>query len=101
VLSEGAIMGRPAIDLEADIKPVTDFRSNSAAMLAQVRDSGRPIILTQRGRSAAVVLDIRTYQSMVDELDELRDIARGIADADAGRVHEHDDARRMALEGLR
>ena len=94
-------MARPTIDLVADIKPVTDFRSHPAAMLARVRESGRPIILTQRGWSAAVVLDIRTYQSMVDELDELRDITRGIADADAGRVHNHDDARRLALEGLR
>ncbi|MBT3220533.1 MAG: type II toxin-antitoxin system Phd/YefM family antitoxin [Proteobacteria bacterium] len=69
-------------------------------MLAQVRESGRPIILTQRGRSTAVVLDIRRYQALVDELDELRDIARGIADADAGEVVEHDEARKMVLEGL-
>ena len=94
-------MVRPAIDFEADIKPVTDFRANSAAMLDQVRESGRPIILTQRGRSAAVVLDIRSYQALLDEVDELRDIARGVADADAGRVHSHSDARRMAIEGLR
>jgi prevent-host-death family protein len=94
-------MSRPAIDFEADIKPVTDFRANSAAMLDQVRESGRPIILTQRGRSAAVVLDIRRYQALLDELDELRDITRGIADADAGRVHSRDEARMIALEGLR
>jgi len=94
-------MTRPAIDLEADIKPVTDFRANSAAMLEQVRKSGRPIILTQRGRSAAVVIDIRSYQALLDELDELRDITRGIADVDAGRVLSHDDARCSALDGLR
>ena len=94
-------MARPAIDYEADIRPVTDFRANSAAMLQQVRESGRPIILTQRGRSTAVVLDIHTFQSLVDELDELRDIARGIADADADRVVEQDEARRLALQGLR
>jgi prevent-host-death family protein len=94
-------MARPAIDLEADIKPVTDFRANSAAMLDQIRESGRPIILTQRGRSAAVVIDIRSYQAMIDEIDELRDITRGIADADAGRVTEHEEARKVALAGLR
>ena len=69
-------------------------------MLEQVRESGRPIILTQRGRSTAVVLDIRSYQALVDELDELRDITHGIADADVGRVVEHDEARRMVLEEL-
>ncbi len=94
-------MARTAIDLEADIKPVTDFRASSAAMLEQIRESGRPIILTQRGRSTAVVLDIRRYQALVDELDELRDITRGIADADAARVVEHEEARKRALERLR
>ena len=94
-------MPRPAIDLEADIKPVTDFRANSAAVLLQIRESGRPIILTQRGRSSAVVLDIRSYQALIDELDELREVTRGLADADAGRVLDHEDARTVALEGLR
>ncbi len=93
-------MPRPAIDLEADIKPVTDFRADAAAMLQQVRESGRPVVLTQRGRSAAVVLDISSYQALVDELDELRDITRGLADADAGRVVDHEDARRMQLKDL-
>ncbi len=94
-------MARTAIDLEADIKPVTDFRANSAAMLEQIRESGRPIILTQRGRSTAVVLDIRRYQALVDELDELRDITRGIADADAARVVEHEEARKRVLERIK
>lgn len=93
-------MSIPAVDLQDDIKPVTDFRANSAAMLEQIRQSGRPIILTQRGRASAVVLDIRSYQGLLDELDELRDIARGIADADAGRVVEHDQARELVLGRL-
>ena len=94
-------MARPAIDLEADIKPVTDFRANSAAMLDQIHLSKRPIILTQRGRSTAVVLDIRRYQAIIDELDELRDITRGIADADAARVVDHEEARKRVLERLK
>ncbi len=81
-----------SIDLEADIQPVSDFRANSAAMLKQVQETGRPIVLTQRGRSAAVVIDIKTYQALVDELDELKDLARGLADVESGRVVGHDDA---------
>ncbi len=92
---------RTAIDFESDIHPVTDFRANSAAMLEQVRQTGRPIILTQRGRSAAVVLDIRTYQALLEQIDELRDIARGVADADAGRVLGHDEARQAVIGTLR
>lgn len=78
-------------DLEADIKPVSDFRANSAALLRQVRESGRPIVLTQRGRSAAVVVDVGTYQALLDELDELRDVHRGLADLAEGRVTSQED----------
>lgn len=94
-------MSQSALDLEADIKPVTDFRANSAALLEQVRESGRPLVLTQRGRSAAVVLDVRAYQALIDELDELRDVARGLADAEAGRLVDHDAARTRLLARLR
>ena len=91
---------RAHIDLEADIQPVTDFRANAAAMLDQVKETGRPIVLTQRGRSAAVVLDIRSYQALLDALDELQGILRGIREADAGTVVEHDEARQQILESL-
>lgn len=54
-----------------DILPVTDFRNNAADILAQLTQSGRPILLTQRGRASAVLLDVREYQRMCDRLEEL------------------------------
>lgn len=84
-------MSRVALDLEADIQPVSDFRANASAMLQQVRDTGRPLVLTQRGRGAAVLLDIRSYQRLLDELEELRDVAQGLADVAEGRVVAHED----------
>ena len=78
-------------DLESDIKPVSDFRANTATLLRQVRESGRPIVLTQRGRSSVVVVDVGVYQALLTELDELRDIHRGLADIEAGRVVSHEE----------
>jgi len=90
-------MAKVALDLEADIQPVSDFRAQAASMLQQVRETGRPIVLTQRGRGAAVLLDLRSYQAMVDEIELLRDIHRGLADESAGRVVAHDEvAQRLA-----
>ena len=83
-------MAKVTLDLEADIQPVSDFRAQAASMLQQVRETGRPIVLTQRGRGSAVLLDLRSYQAMLDELELLRDIHRGLTDAAAGRVVEHD-----------
>lgn len=84
-------MARVTLDIETDIQPISDFRANTSAMLEQVHETGRPLVLTRRGRGAAVVLDIAAYREILDELEELRDVQRGLADVEAGRVVDHDD----------
>ncbi|HVT40674.1 MAG TPA: type II toxin-antitoxin system prevent-host-death family antitoxin [Gemmatimonadaceae bacterium] len=36
--------------------------------------TGEPVILTQHGRSAAVLLDLESYEALMDELTPLRDV---------------------------
>lgn len=60
------------IRLDKDIRPVTEFRANAAAILRQVQEGKRAVVLTQRGHSAAVLLDVSEYEAMVGELDSLR-----------------------------
>ena len=84
-------MTKTAVDLAADIQPISDFRANSAEMLRHVRETGRPIVLTQHGRGAAVLVDVQAYQSMVDELTVLQDIVASRADHEAGRTIGHDE----------
>ena len=86
------------MDFEKDINPVSSFRANAAAMLKHVQESGRPMILTQHGRSAAVLLDVASYQALLDELDELRDIHAALEDVKAGRVVPHEEARTRLLK---
>ena len=80
------------INLESDIQPVSDFRANAAAIINRVRESGRPVVLTQRGRGTAVIVDIRRYQSLVEEVELLRDIQAGLLDVAEGRTVSHDEA---------
>lgn len=94
-------MAKITLDLETDIRPISDFRANTSAMLEQVHESGRPLVLTRRGRSAAVVLDIAAYRDMLDELEELRDVQRGLADVEAGRVVDHDDVEARIAKRLK
>ena len=74
-----------SLNLETDIQPISDFRSNAATILEQLKKNGRPVVLTQRGKSAAVLLDVRLYQELVDELETLRDIARARAELSSGK----------------
>ncbi|NTW53021.1 MAG: type II toxin-antitoxin system Phd/YefM family antitoxin [Chlorobiaceae bacterium] len=59
------------IDLENDIRPLSEFRANTASLVTQVRKTGRPLVLTQHGKSAVVLLDVRLYQSMLSACDRL------------------------------
>lgn len=65
-------VGRPKYD--TDIRPVSEFRANAAELIDQVRESGRPLILTQRGHSAAVVLDVAAFEQLLEEIELLRDV---------------------------
>ncbi|MBW8877125.1 MAG: type II toxin-antitoxin system Phd/YefM family antitoxin [Acidobacteria bacterium] len=90
-------MAKRAFDLTEDIQPAADLQTQAEGLLRKVHDTRRPVVLTQEGRGTAVLVDIHTYQSLLEELDILRDVHRGLADVEAGRVVPHDEARARLL----
>ena len=46
-----------------DIIPVTDLRQDAAAALKRVRASKQPLVITQRGRAAAVLLSVESVRA--------------------------------------
>ena len=71
--------------LDTDIKPVSEFRANAAELIDQVKNSGRPLVLTQRGHSAAVLLDVADYAQLIEELELLRDVRTAVQQIEAGK----------------
>ncbi|AAM72496.1 MAG TPA: type II toxin-antitoxin system Phd/YefM family antitoxin [Chlorobaculum sp.] len=65
------------IDLVSDIRPLSEFRANTAALITQVRKTGRPLVLTQHGKSAVVLLDVRHYQSMLSAFEQMHGLQSG------------------------
>lgn len=79
----------PKLKPSRDIQPVTEFRANAAQFISQVQETGEPVILTQHGKSAAVLLDVDSYESMMDELALLRDVRTAEEEIAAGRGRSH------------
>jgi antitoxin YefM len=75
-----------------DIQPLSAFRANAAGFLKTVRESQRPLVLTQHGKSAAVVLDVEHYDALLEELEVIRDIREARAQLARGEGIEHADA---------
>ena len=63
-----------ALRPSTDVLPVTEFRANSSSMLSRLKATKRPVVLTQHGRGAAVIMDVGVYEGMLDEIAILRDI---------------------------
>lgn len=76
---------RRDLKVDTDIKPVSAFRANAAEMIEHVRSTGRPLVLTQRGHSAAVVMDVVAYEAMREEIEILSDIRISMKQIDEGQ----------------
>lgn len=84
--------------------PVTDLRKDAAAALERARETGEPIVITQRGRAASVLLSVEAYERTQAERRVLLGLLRGEVhgaigrDADAGAVHAEMDRLLRELE---
>jgi prevent-host-death family protein len=89
------------LKLDEDIRPLSEFRSGVASFIKQVNDTRRPLVLTQRGRGVAVVVDIHEFEAMRERLETLEDIEVSRAQFAKSEGVPHDEARTRVLDGLR
>jgi prevent-host-death family protein len=53
-----------AVNLKADIRPISYIKTNAADMMKYVNQNKNPIIITQNGEAKAVLMDVNSYQDM-------------------------------------
>ena len=82
----------PKVKPSEDIQPLSTFRANAASFVQQVRETKRPLVLTQHGRSAAVVLDVEEYEALVEQVELLRDVRTAESELDSGQGIDSDTA---------
>src|SRR5437588_129338 len=78
------------MNLTQDIRPLTEFKRNTAELLAQLKETGHPLVLTINGKAEIVVQDAASYQRLLDLAEEARvleGIRRGLEDVKAGRTY--------------
>ncbi len=92
-------MNRP--NLATDILPLATFRAHAAETLKRIRAEGRPTVLTQRGRSVAVILSPEEYEAMAAEGEVVRRILRGLEAAERGDLVDDEAAWREVSAVLR
>ena len=73
-----------------NIVPITDLRQDATAIVKRVAKSREPLIITQRGRAAAVMVSVADYEQSRHELELLRLLAKGEKEIKKGKGYDLD-----------
>jgi prevent-host-death family protein len=93
-------MGKPMLDITSDIQSLTTFRRRSGDFMKQLKKTKRPVVLTVKGKAAAIVQDAEAYQRLLDiaaHADAEEGIRQGLEDVARG----HTRPAREAFDAIR
>lgn len=76
-----------------DILPIGEAKANLSRILRELGDRGRPVVITQNGRPAGVVITPAEYDRLTEKDRITTVVEAGLADVRAGRVHTTDELR--------
>ena len=79
------------IQLDQDIRSLSDFRANAASYIERVKSKRRPLILTQHGKSSAMLMDVEDYQNLLDKIQLLEELSTARKELDNGEGINQDD----------
>ena len=78
-----------SVRISEDIVPVSDFKAQAAEWLKRIAETGQPIVITQNGKAAGVLLSPAQFDALRERAEFVAAIDEGLADSEAGRVHAH------------
>ncbi len=88
------------MDFTSDIQPLDSLAREPNHIAALVKESGRPMVLTEGGRAHLVLMDVETYQDMLDAIDRAEAI-QGIRAGLQSMSRGEGVPARKALEAIR
>ena len=78
------------------IVPITDLRHDAAAVLKRLQSSHQPLVITQRGRAAAVLVSVEDFDKSQYEKELLRLLAKGEQEISKGKGYSLQEVLKQA-----
>ncbi len=79
---------------------VTTLKRKATKILAELEEEGTPVLITEHGKPAAYLVDVRTFENLQNRIRMLEGIARGEKAIQQGRVLTHTHAKRKMRRWL-
>jgi len=80
-----------SISISRNIVSLSDFKNKASKMLHDVRHFHRPLVITQNGKAAAVLLSPADYDFLTEQARFVDAVQRGRADVKEGRVYSEEE----------
>lgn len=82
------------ISIANDIEPLSEFRKKSADFVKRLKKDKQPIVLTQHGKSAAVLMDVSEYERFTKKMEMLEDLLEAKQQVEQGKTYSMDEAKK-------
>jgi prevent-host-death family protein len=79
-----------SLKVSENIVPISEFKARASEWLKKISSTGAAVVITQNGRAAAVLVSPREFDVLTERAQFLRAVADGMADAEDGRLMEHE-----------
>jgi antitoxin YefM len=81
------------ISITNDIVPIAEFKTGISKWFKSLKGTGHPVIITQNGKPAGVLLSPGDYDELVYKKSFLDSIGRGVSDAESGKTYRSEEVR--------
>ena len=81
------------ISISKDIEPLSEFRKRSADFIKRLKKEKQPIVLTQHGKSAAVLIDVTEFERFTNRLELLEDLLEAKQQVEKGQTYTLKEAK--------
>ncbi len=82
------------------VELVTNLKRQATKILADLRQSKEPVLITEHGKPSAYLVDVQDYEFMQRRLEMLEGIARGERAVLEGRTFSNTEAREKMSKWL-
>ncbi len=83
------------------VELVTSLKRQATKILADLRDTKEPVLITEHGKPSAYLVDVSDYEFMQNRLSILEGIARGERAVADGKVMRHSEAKDKMSQWLK
>jgi prevent-host-death family protein len=83
-----------ATKFSEDVISLSDLKINPGKIVNHAKESGRPVLLTSRGRGVAVVQGLEEFERNGEELAFVKAIAQGLMDIEEGKTLNLSEAKK-------